>query len=159
VAQMLVLTFFCNSKDSKQKTERKIVKEIRSSKNVNGTHALGVFLVDAFMSEQQQPMKVTTYLNITALGAKNDLSAAALIVFADSNWPPANQTSCRSIVQGANFAISLTKITRAIQSVGSYTMGLANVKRDTYFYFLVADCIANAVNNFYWEATLASTPN
>jgi hypothetical protein len=132
---------------------------VRSSKNVNGTHALGVFLVDAFMSEQQQPMKVTTYLNITALSAKNDLSAAALLVFADTNWPPLNQTSCRSIVQGANFAISLTKITRTIQSMGSYTMGLANVKRDTYFYILVADCIANAVNNFYWEATLASTPN
>jgi hypothetical protein len=82
-----------------------------------------------------------------------------LIVFSDNNWPPANQTSCRSIVKGANFGISLTKITRAIQNNGSFAIGLANVAHDTYFYFLVADCIANAVNNFYWEAKLTSAPS
>lgn len=130
---------------------------VRSSKNVNGTHPLGVFIVDAFMSEQQKPNSVTTFLNITALGAKNDLSAAALIVFSDNNWPPANQTSCRSIVKGANVAIPLTKITRTIQNNGSFAVGLANVQRDTYFYFLVADCVANAINNFFWEAKLTST--
>lgn len=132
---------------------------IQSVKRVNGTYALGYFLLDAFISEQQHQNAVTSYLNITSLGAKNDLSAAALLAFSDDNWPPSNSTNCRAVVKSANFALSLTKITRQIAANGVFSVGLANVKRDTVWFFAVSDCIANAVNQFFWTATFTTLSN
>lgn len=128
-----------------------------SDKTINGSYPLGVFLLDAFITEQSS---ATSYseLNITSIGAKNDLSAAALLVFSDSSWPPANATNCRSIVKSARKAFSLTTISRQITAAGVFSVDFANAQgRDTTWYLLVSDCVASAMNKFYWTATFTTS--